>query len=250
MVDPSLYRILNEVIQTIPGSRIEIVTQIVTKQGDVNLEKELVVTDQTLFNDAETPLTLLGGLSISNQNKDRGDDVLDNNSDDDNGVHTTTNTNGDNDDDDDDDDEEEEDLMVNRRKQQKKAKKKNQKAKRRGDGGDGRDLGSFKNHTGTSHQNTNVLPTPTPTPTQVSQPNSSSSTLTDRNDSNGSTDTRKSCNTCGGFFDTAAAYRSHFKSDWHRFNQKLKLKGVPPVSEQEFLACDSDTFFGSESDLM
>lgn len=55
----------------------------------------------------------------------------------------------------------------------------------------------------------------------------------------------KSCNTCGGSFANGAAYRAHFRSDWHRFNQKLKIKGVPPVSEEEFLLCDADTFFGS-----
>lgn len=53
----------------------------------------------------------------------------------------------------------------------------------------------------------------------------------------------KSCNTCGGSFANAAEYRAHFRSDWHRFNQKLKLKGVTPVSEEEFLLCDAETFF-------
>lgn len=44
---------------------------------------------------------------------------------------------------------------------------------------------------------------------------------------------RKSCNTCGGSF-SAAGYRAHFKSDWHRYNQQLKLKGIAPVEEKEF----------------
>lgn len=60
---------------------------------------------------------------------------------------------------------------------------------------------------------------------------------------------RKSCNTCGGFFDSPAEFRAHFKSDWHRFNQKLKMKGCTPVSEKEFLMCDSDTFFTGDSIL-
>jgi hypothetical protein len=50
----------------------------------------------------------------------------------------------------------------------------------------------------------------------------------------------KSCNTCGGAFVTAAEYRAHFKSDWHRFNQKLKLQGKGPITEQEFMLCDAD----------
>lgn len=52
----------------------------------------------------------------------------------------------------------------------------------------------------------------------------------------------KPCNTCGGSF-TPGEYRSHFRSDWHRYNTKLKMKGVPTVSEKEFLLCDSDAFF-------
>ena len=52
----------------------------------------------------------------------------------------------------------------------------------------------------------------------------------------------KPCNTCGGHF-TPGEYRAHFRSDWHRFNVKLKMKGVPPVSEKEFLLCDADEFF-------
>ena len=51
----------------------------------------------------------------------------------------------------------------------------------------------------------------------------------------------KSCNTCGGAF-TSGEYRSHFRSDWHRYNVKLKMSGVAPVSEEEFLLCDSDMF--------
>ncbi len=49
----------------------------------------------------------------------------------------------------------------------------------------------------------------------------------------------KACNTCGGSF-TAKEYRAHFKSDWHRYNQKLLLKGMAAVSENEFLLCDAD----------
>jgi len=44
---------------------------------------------------------------------------------------------------------------------------------------------------------------------------------------------KKSCNTCGGSF-TPAQYRQHFRSDWHRYNQQLKLKGCMPVSKAEF----------------
>ena len=55
------------------------------------------------------------------------------------------------------------------------------------------------------------------------------------------TDT-KSCNTFGGSF-SVAQYRTHFRSDWHRYNIKLKMKGIKPVSEKEFQLCDMDAFF-------
>mmetsp|Transcript_5002 Transcript_5002/g.10684 ORF Transcript_5002/g.10684 Transcript_5002/m.10684 type:complete len:346 (+) Transcript_5002:438-1475(+) len=61
-------------------------------------------------------------------------------------------------------------------------------------------------------------------------------------DANASGGDTKPCNTCGGAF-TPGEYRSHFRSDWHRYNVKLKMKGVSPVSEKEFLLCDSDAFF-------
>ena len=45
----------------------------------------------------------------------------------------------------------------------------------------------------------------------------------------------KSCNTCGGSFDTTA-YRAHFRSEWHRFNLKLKMLDKPSIDEDDFLA--------------
>lgn len=51
--------------------------------------------------------------------------------------------------------------------------------------------------------------------------------------------TKKSCNTCGGSFEDNNEYRNHFRSDWHRHNLKLKMKGLPLIpSEQEFLQLD------------
>lgn len=52
----------------------------------------------------------------------------------------------------------------------------------------------------------------------------------------------KSCVTCGGCFPTAGEHRAHFKSDWHRYNLKLKLANQPTVTEAEF-AIDADGFF-------
>jgi ribosome maturation protein SDO1 len=69
----------------------------------------------------------------------------------------------------------------------------------------------------------------------------SSSTL----DQSESTMDLKSCNTCGGSF-TLAQHRAHFKSDWHRYNVKLKLKGSTPIDEKEFSLVDADAFFFSQ----
>jgi hypothetical protein len=52
------------------------------------------------------------------------------------------------------------------------------------------------------------------------------------------------CNSCAGSsFATAAEHRAHFKTDWHRFNQKLTIKGAKTVTEQEFKSCDIDSLF-------
>lgn len=59
----------------------------------------------------------------------------------------------------------------------------------------------------------------------------------------------QTCNTCVGsanVYSTQAEYRAHFRSDWHRFNQKLKLQGVAAVSLQEFQQCDAESFFVTE----
>ena len=136
----------------------------------------------------------------------------------------------------DEDEEEEEDLSLfgqapRNRKNQRKAQKKKNKAKRRQqqfdqeeEDGDEDDNSTSDAPVQTEAEAVSVSPT-----TATATPSASA----------------KSCNTCGGSFPTAAEYRSHFRSDWHRFNQKLKVKGLPPVSEREFQLCDEESFFGS-----
>lgn len=202
LVDPSLYRILNEEIQKIEGARIEVVTQVVTKQGDVNLEADLVAGHSDAGNcdekieEQSSKLRKMKIVDVGDKQQSSGSDS------------------------------DEVDLTANRRKQQQKARRKNQKAKRRD-----------------TQEEEEVAKSEIPAAAQQSQPMQAPAGSSATGDAN---DERKSCNTCGGFFDAAAAYRSHFKSDWHKFNQKLKMKGVAPVSEQEFLLCDSDTFFGGD----
>jgi ribosome maturation protein SDO1 len=218
VVDPSFYRVLNEVTQGISGAYIEIVTQVVTTQGDVQLETELghpASTSQAVRVAATgtTPLldTPLEGVVsatatlhvISGDKEEAAGSVKE---------------------------EEDIDAAVSQRKQQKKNKKKNKKIQRRDE--------SEVDPADINEDDDDDSPTMI-TPATSTAPATASSGPDDSNVPS----SRKSCNTCGGGFDTPAAYRTHFKSDWHRFNQKLKLKGAAPISEQEFLLCDSDNLF-------
>ena len=243
LVDPSLYRILNDAMEMMIGARIEIVNQVVTKQGDVNLELEVGNhQNNTLVqqNEEDTATDnhaakLLSQVHISSQDKHKRNDNYNRNDNNDSNDNNSDNEN-------------EEMSVANRRKAQKKKKKKNQKASRRIEDSDTNDYktkgtsttstsnqqqGGFEQSSTVSH-NTNTTHT--------------ISTTISNNDNNNSdpSSTRKSCNTCGGGFDTPAEFRSHFKSDWHKFNQKLKMNGTAPVCEKEFLLCDSDAFFSSD----
>lgn len=217
VVDPSFYRVLNEVIQDISEAHIEIVTQVVTTQGDVQLETELAQGDAaaTIARDPALQglVNATAALQVDSDHEASDHEEV-------TGAEEA--------------EEEEQDIdtNANRRKQQKKNKRKNQKNQRREDS----DVAPA------IHTDHNDDDSPASVITTPASPATQSST----NDTNVSS-SRQSCNTCGGSFDTPAAYRSHFKSDWHRFNQKLKLKGAAPISEQEFLLCDSDNLFGGIS---
>jgi hypothetical protein len=53
-----------------------------------------------------------------------------------------------------------------------------------------------------------------------------------------------SCNTCpDSRFGSAAMHRAHFKSDWHRYNLKLKQLEGDVVDENEFKFVDSEALF-------
>lgn len=224
-VDPSLYRVLNEAVQDISGAHIEIVQQIVTAQGDVQLEYQGAGSSTGMG----TAVALDGMANIPPAAVNDGTPEVEE-------VATTplaSQIQGE-------DESDDEDLMTTSRKQQKKNKKKNRKNQRRedtlpGHGGSGNNDGDILN---VSDLRTALAETAS------SSTNISLSSTTSLTNANASAPTGKSCNTCGGSFDTAAAYRSHFKSDWHRFNQKLKLNGASPISEEEFKLVDSDSFFG------
>lgn len=202
VVDPSLYRVLNEVVDHVPDGYIEVVTQAITGEGDVHLETELdnlpLFLDDTVIQEDSPKISDSFEPSNHEVDEEHNEDV--------------------------------EVISSNRRQQQKKHRKKNKKDQRREEIDD------------------NFLPTTEMLPLATGRISPSSGTArsshTTAEASLGTVDGRKACNTCGGSFDTPASYRAHFKSDWHLFNQKLKLKGAAPISEDEFRLCDSDTFFG------
>merc|ERR1712137_1142094 len=45
-----------------------------------------------------------------------------------------------------------------------------------------------------------------------------------------------SCNACNKEFDDDVEQKLHYKSEWHRYNLKRKIAGVPGVTEALFLA--------------
>lgn len=45
---------------------------------------------------------------------------------------------------------------------------------------------------------------------------------------------RLACHTCGEEFEDAAAHRTHFRSDFHRYNQKRKMASQPCVTAAEY----------------
>ena len=118
------------------------------------------------------------------------------------------------------------------RQQQKKVKKDQRRHEEEEEGGSGHS--SDDSETGDSSQQPNRAGS-----VAVAAPPASAAVVEASNDADA-----RSCNTCGGAFRSATEYRAHFRSDWHRFNQQLKLKGVPPVTEDEFQLCDASTFFG------
>ena len=216
--DPSLYRKLDIISRdaNVKG-RLEIIQQCVTDEGDVlfssALGTELKQTQQQNQSDAaEASEDMIEpddvDSSLSTQLKSHLQ-VADKNT---SPIHEETTSN-----------------PANSRKAQKAAQKKSKKAKRR-----------EKEEQAEREERVNA---------EKERQRARADRLginegDDRNESksDGQVGDTKPCNTCGGSF-TPSEYRSHFRSDWHRFNVKLKMKGSPAVSEKEFLLCDADEFF-------
>lgn len=218
--DPSLYRKLETISRdaNVKG-RLEIIQQCVTDEGDVlfssalgsELKQTQLTQQQNQSDAAETSRNTTApdvvDSSLSTQLKSHLQ-VTDKNT---SPIHETNSN------------------PANSRKAQKAAQKKSKKAKRR-----------EKEEQAEREQRVNAEK-------ERQRARADRLDLNEGDDGNesksdGQVGDTKPCNTCGGSF-TPSEYRSHFRSDWHRFNVKLKMKGAPAVSEKEFLLCDADEFF-------
>jgi hypothetical protein len=58
----------------------------------------------------------------------------------------------------------------------------------------------------------------------------------------------RACNVClGATFLDVEEQRVHFRSDWHRYNVKIRLRGGKPTSEADFAKLVDSTSIGSTS---
>jgi hypothetical protein len=58
----------------------------------------------------------------------------------------------------------------------------------------------------------------------------------------------RTCNVClGATFVDVEEQRVHFRSDWHRYNVKIRLRGGKPTSEIDFAKLVDSTFIGIAS---
>lgn len=209
LIDPSFYRKVDAIAKKY-NAKLEILRQIVREEMDVEvtLEVERKSTQERevtpLANsDNEDDIAMTSVMARMNIKDDDGDDNR-------GLLHHTYSS-------------DEDKIRISSRKQNKNAAKKSKKAKRREKENEAirqeridaemtrrKEREERLEKAGSVQEN--IIGMPTPTDVDSS---------------------RKSCNTCGGSF-SAAGYRAHFKSDWHRYNQQLKLKGIAPVEEKEF----------------
>lgn len=215
-VDPSMYRTADSIAKKI-GATLEIVRHIVTREGDVDVTVELEHYTSQQRQNEKASHEVIDSVDEGGTLDDEVDDIEQ--------ELETMNLSRQNPFANDESDSD--DLhLLSQRKKNKQAQKKSKKAKRR----EKEELAIREERINTvkARREEREL-------RFGQQQQEESEAAEDGSD-------RKSCNTCGGSF-TPAEYRSHFRSDWHRYNQKLKLKGLNPVDEQEFLMFDADAFF-------
>lgn len=50
------------------------------------------------------------------------------------------------------------------------------------------------------------------------------------------------CTTCQIAFELSEEHRAHYKSDWHRYNLKQKIRNRQTIDEPKFLALESISY--------
>lgn len=233
MIDPSHYRTIDNIAKE-NGGKLEMIRHAVTQEGDADVSSEL---ERNTQRQTERDAAALKLSNIQSSTSDKGEASEQSQ---DFGVDALTGEVGtilslDNGDDGD------AGEAVNSRKKNKKAQKKSKKAKRREKEEaalrqERKDVEIARREErefqlGLKSKNDDAVAGTTADPA-----------VTVGSSVGSSVGATKSCNTCGGEF-TPQQYRVHFKSDWHRYNIKLKMKGGVSVPEEEFLMFDSDMFF-------
>ncbi|KAL7429970.1 hypothetical protein ACHAXM_001946 [Skeletonema potamos] len=236
--DPGLYRKMDGIARNdAVRGRLEIIQQCVTEEGDVTLghelERKAQQQQQQRGEQVNSGAHISGKLATqsgADDDSDAGNDVptlsdtlqtglrLTAENEDD---HHPTTTKG-----------------ANTRKAQKAAQKKSKKAKRR------EKEDAAEREEKITAEKTRQKVREERLGLQLNTIADDAATSNNSTDQASSTDAgeNRACTTCGGSF-APHEYRSHFRSDWHKYNVKLKLKGCATVSEKEFLLCDSDAFF-------
>ena len=224
LIDPSMFRVVDNISNDLQGAKLEILRQAVTQEGDVDVSLELernLLLQQSRNNESDRM-----SRSLETVQEIAHDDLPSNLAQ----LHIKGS---------DEDDEYYEqgiDTIANTRKKNKQAAKKSKKAKRREK--EEESIRKERIEAEKARQEERNIRLGLNSQDHQSQSNAVDSSNTDK-------DQRKSCNTCGGSFNPSQ-YRSHFKSDWHRYNMKLKVKGIAPIDEQEFLLIDSGAFFSDD----
>ncbi|KAL7493416.1 hypothetical protein ACHAWT_002430 [Skeletonema menzelii] len=238
--DPSLYRRMDGIARHDDvNGRLEIIQQCVTEEGDVTLGHELERKAQQQQHRNENHHLQTTGINATQSDADEtntnvNDEVPTLSDKLQSGLRLTSNVAGSNNED---EDEYHPTItrVANSRKAQKAAQKKSKKAKRREkeDAAEREEkIAAEKARQKERDERRGLQQTASAGDAAASQNNVSNADMGEN----------KACNTCGGSF-APHEYRSHFRSDWHRYNVKLKMKGCATVSEKEFLLCDSDAFF-------
>jgi ribosome maturation protein SDO1 len=246
LIDPSKYRAVESITKKYDGITLEIVRQTVTQEGDVDVNTEL----ERMMNNAQQQQqqnintkspTLKNSHDNNEENINNDNDItlLSNN------IKSCTisnnqDTHDDSDEQDNNSNDDEEYSTTSSRKKNKQAQKKSKKAKRREkEEASLRQARIDAENSRREERESRLL-------ASSSIMNEGKQQQQHPHPQDGSMEKEegscKSCNTCGGSF-TPAQYRVHFRSDWHRYNIKLKMKGLAAVDEKEFLMVDSDAFF-------